>query len=116
MPYAILFLEDINEPSYKIDRMLNQLWQSGLLRDVNGIIFGYFTNCSYDEGDFTTQEILQHYADLAKKPTACGLPVGHDMNNMSLPVGTSVCLQVTNAATSLSFTSPLFQSRETKNI
>ena len=113
---AILFLEDINEPSYKIDRMLNQLWQSGLLRDVNGIIFGYFTNCSYDEGDFTTQEILQHYADLAKKPTACGLPVGHDMNNMSLPVGTSVCLQVTNTATSLSFTSPLFQSRETKKI
>ena len=96
--------------------MLNQLWQSGLLRDVNGIIFGYFTNCSYDEGDFTTQEILQHYADLAKKPTACGLPVGHDMNNMSLPVGTSVCLQVTNTATSLSFTSPLFQSRETKKI
>lgn len=111
---AILFLEDINEPSYKIDRMLNQLWQSGLLRDVNGIIFGYFTNCSYDEGDFTTQEILQHYADLAKKPTACGLPVGHDMNNMSLPVGTSVCLQVTNTATSLSFTSRFFSPAKLK--
>ena len=100
---------------YKIDRMLNQLWQSGLLRDVNGIISDTSQIAPTTKVTLRRRN-LTHYADLAKKPTACGLPVGHDMNNMSLPVGTSVRLQVTNTATSLSFTSPLFQSRETKKL
>ena len=70
---AILVLEDMNEPSYKVDRMLNQLWQSGLSKDVNGIIFGAFTGSSYDKGDFTTEDVLKYYATLAGKTAASGL-------------------------------------------
>ena len=64
---AILVLEDMNEPSYKADRMLNQLWQSDLSKDVNGIIFGAFTGSSYDKGDFTPEDVLKYYATLAGK-------------------------------------------------
>ncbi len=112
---AILVLEDINEPSYKIDRMLNQLWQSGLLKDVNGIAFGAFTGSSHDNGDFTTEEVLKYYAALAGKPAASGLAIGHITDNTSLPLGTRATLSVTETSASLSFSSSLFEDRLTRN-
>src|SRR6185436_9817325 len=42
---AILFLEDIDEPYYRIDRFLTQLWLSGRLEGVAGVAFGKFTRC-----------------------------------------------------------------------
>ena len=112
---AILVLEDINEPSYKVDRMLNQLWQSGLLKDVNGIVFGAFTGSSYDKGDFTTEDVLKYYATLAGKTAASGLTIGHITDNTSLPLGARATLSVTETSASLSFSSPLFEDRLTKN-
>ena len=82
-PYAldgtgcILVLEDTGESSYRIDRMMNQLWQSGLLSRVSAIVYGDFTASSHDDGDFTTDEVLDYYAHLARVPAIKGLPVGH---------------------------------------
>lgn len=111
-PYAlqgkgkILVLEDVNEPSYKIDRMLNQLWQSGLLQDVEAIAYGNFINCPADPGDFTTEEILAYYAALAGKPAIKGLPVGHGTENATLPLGTKALLQSDKENVTLAFIEP----------
>ena len=86
---ALLFIEDAGEPSYKIDRLLQQLWQNGLLSRVNGILLGDFIGGEEDEeeGDFTKDEVLEYYARLIGKPVIKGLPAGHGRNNMFLPLG-----------------------------
>ncbi len=89
---ALLFLEEVGEGSYRIDRMMNQLLQGGLLQRVSGIIFGEFKNCPCDPGDFTTEEVLAHYARLSGKPAIKGLPAGHGVNNMFLPLGVHAVL------------------------
>ena len=95
-PYAldgmgcILVLEDTGEDAYRIDRMLNQLWQSGLLSRVAAIAYGDFTDCPNDPGDFTTDQVLDYYAHLAGKPAIKGLPVGHTKDKAFVPYGVKV--------------------------
>lgn len=84
---AILVLEDVNEDAYRIDRMMQQLWQNGLLKRVSAIVYGDFLDCGNDPGDFTTEEVLIYYARLAGKPAVKGAPVGHGMDNAFLPFG-----------------------------
>jgi muramoyltetrapeptide carboxypeptidase len=69
---TVLFLEDVNEPVYKIDRMLRQLELAGKLGHVNGIVFGTMANCGDDIAQ-QLEEILHWF----KKPIAFGLPSGH---------------------------------------
>lgn len=108
-PYAldgtgyILVLEDTGESSYRIDRMMNQLWQSGLLSRVSAIVYGDFTASSHDEGDFTTDEVLDYYAHLAQVPAIKGLPVGHTSNKAFIPYGITVYLNASGPEASLSF-------------
>lgn len=89
---CILVLEDVGEESYRIDRMMQQLWQSGLLKRVSAIAYGEFRHCSHDPGDFTTEEVLQYYARLAGKPTITGVPSGHGEDNLFLPLGVKATL------------------------
>lgn len=84
---CILVLEDVGEESYRIDRMMNQLWQNGLLQQVEGIVYGDFTDCGHDPGDFTTDEVLTYYAKKAEKPAVRGLPFGHGTDKACLPIG-----------------------------
>lgn len=81
---CLLFLEEVNELPYKIDRLLNQLWQSGLLTRASGIIYGDFTECG-DAAELFS--VLKYYAVLAKKPALLGLAAGHGFFNMFLPLG-----------------------------
>lgn len=85
---ALLFLEDVGEEPYRLDRMLNQLYQSGLLNRVNGIIFGDFTDCENDNANgLQLENVLEHYAKISGKPTIIGFPAGHGKNNAFLPFG-----------------------------
>lgn len=86
---ALLFLEDDGEDSYRIDRMLNQLWQNGLLQRVNGILLGDFLDADNDleVGDYTLEEVLTYYAQLCNKPVIKGVPSGHGLDNAFLPLG-----------------------------
>lgn len=84
---AILVLEEVGEDAYRVDRMMQQLWQSGVLHRIRGLVYGEFVQCGHDPGDFTTEEVLQYYAKLAGKPTIAGLPVGHGEDNLFLPLG-----------------------------
>lgn len=96
---SILFLEDIGEDAYAIDRMLRQLWQNGLLKNIKGLIFGEFTHCQPNKQDpyeFTVKEILQQYANLAKVPTIYNFPAGHDRTNAFLPLGVNATINITD--------------------
>jgi muramoyltetrapeptide carboxypeptidase len=85
----LLFLEDISEKPYRIDRMLTQLRQSGLLKKVNGLALGIFADCKADPGD-ETLKLKETLADRLKplsKPTQYGYPFGHIKHQCILPVG-----------------------------
>lgn len=87
---AILFLEDVEEAPYRIDRMLTQLSLAGVLRKVAGVVFGQCTNCgasgpSY--GGFTLSEVLQQHLVPLGVPAFQGAAFGHVANQFSLPVG-----------------------------
>ena len=89
---ALLLLEEVGEKPYRIDRMLNQLWQSGLFQRVNGILLGDFVGCETNEDGtdartFTLDEVLKYYAELSGKPVIRGVPAGHGKDNMYLPLG-----------------------------
>jgi muramoyltetrapeptide carboxypeptidase len=96
---AILFLEDVGEPAYRVDRMLLQLERSGVLAGVAGLAFGRFT-CDGDSAEAPTVEVpttveepsqvggvLAEVADRAGVPSVADLPFGHVRSNLVLPVG-----------------------------
>ncbi len=90
---AIVFLEDIGEKPYRIDRMLTQLLYSGRLDRVAGICLGTFSNC----GDIaavnsTIRERLQSMT----VPVVSGFPAGHGMPCLTLPLGVEATLDGDN--------------------
>lgn len=95
---AILFLEDVNEAEYRIDRMMTQLSQSGILGRVAGVVFGQCTNCTNPGppyGNFTIYEVLeQHLAPLGV-PAFQGAMIGHISHQISLPVGVQAEIDAT---------------------
>ena len=86
---AILFLEDIGERTYRVDRMLWQIYLSGALKGCRGIVFGECTDCleSSASGSRELDEILAEIAELAEVPCISGAPIGHIDNQWTLPVG-----------------------------
>ncbi|MBR5913336.1 MAG: hypothetical protein IKZ58_03085 [Selenomonadaceae bacterium] len=109
---ALLLIEDVGEKPYRLDRMLYQLYQSGLLNRVNGILFGDFTNCKKDKANgLTLENVLEHYAKLSGKPTIMGLPAGHDKHNTFLPLGVHAIMKAdSNGKAKLIIDEPTFKS------
>lgn len=87
---AILFIEDVEEAPYRIDRMLTQLTLAGVLGKVAGVVFGQCSSCTASGpsyGGFTLSQVLeQHLAPLGV-PAFQGAMFGHVANQFSLPVG-----------------------------
>jgi len=89
----IVFIEEINEAPYKIDRLLTQLIQAGKFKKVKAIIFGIFNKCEVkdfnvkNEDTFTLKEILFEKIKPLKVPAAYGFPFGHIKNQIILPIG-----------------------------
>lgn len=95
MKGAILFLEDVNERPYRIDRMLQQLRLAGVLDSLGGVLFGQCSRCDAPmEGErtlgFTLDEIVDQYLAPLGIPAFSGANVGHVSNQLSLPVGVPV--------------------------
>jgi len=95
----ILFLEDIDEPPYRIDRMLLQLRRAGKFRDCAGVIFGAFTGCepADPENSLSVDEILQELANEIKKPVVTGFQCGHILPAACLPLGAQALLDAGSA-------------------
>lgn len=86
---AILVVEDVGEPVYRIDRMLRQLELGGALARVAGIAFGHFTEVR--DGDDSASRgldaVLREAADLAGVPAVAGIPLGHIADQWTVPLG-----------------------------
>lgn len=86
---CILVLEDVGEPTYRIDRMLRQLALRGAFARVAGIAHGQFTEGT-EPGDASScalDDILQEAADIAGVPAVAGIPIGHMDDQWTLPLG-----------------------------
>jgi muramoyltetrapeptide carboxypeptidase len=86
---TILFIEDVAEPAFRIDRMLMQLKLAGKLESVRGIIFGEMLKCGPREsGDYILQQVVQRVVGDLGVPVAYGLKSGHvSRTNFTLPLG-----------------------------
>ncbi|WP_053956102.1 S66 peptidase family protein [Inediibacterium massiliense] len=91
----ILFIEDVAEPPFKIDRMLTQLYLAGKLQDCEGFILGDFNNCN-DEDGFTLLEVLKMIIEPFNKPTIYNFKSGHCEPTITLPLGMVCELDATN--------------------
>lgn len=93
---GILFLEDVGEHPYRIERMLAQLWQAGVLASQNAIVLGQFTDYRLSEHDngFTFDKVKSWLRKVVKTPVVAGLPYGHVPLKATLPVGRQVGLAV----------------------
>lgn len=97
----ILFLEDVGEAPYRLDRFLTQLALTGLLDRLAGIILGTFIDCGAPE------MIWQRVAELTRDahiPLWANFPVGHGRHNMTLAIGSQIMMD--SATGTLSWTSP----------
>jgi muramoyltetrapeptide carboxypeptidase len=99
----ILFLEDVNEYLYNIDRMMIQLKRSGKLQNLVGLIVGSFSECQDNNVPFgkTANEIIQEAVADYDFPVCYGFPVGHEANNWAMPCGREMSLFVEEYGVSL---------------
>ncbi len=84
---AILFLEDVGERPYRLDRMWQHLALAGAFEKVKGIALGEFVECEEKGGKWTAAEILRELAEETGLPCVAELPVGHGDRNRPLPLG-----------------------------
>jgi muramoyltetrapeptide carboxypeptidase len=86
---AILFLEDVGEDLYRVDRMFAHLRLSGALRQLAGVLIGRFTDLhrSNRDGALGFDEVLANYLSPLRIPVAYGFPVGHIDDQWTLPLG-----------------------------
>lgn len=88
----ILFIEEIGERTYCVDRMLTQLRLAGKFKDCAGIVFGDFNDCPVEYPDFglTLEEVIRDCAASSGKPIFTGLQAGHVTPKITLPLGVRV--------------------------
>ncbi|MCX7885339.1 MAG: LD-carboxypeptidase [Caloramator sp.] len=88
----ILFIEDIGEEPYRVDRMLQQLRLCGTFKNVKAIILGQFTDCSpkHEEKSLSFNQVIEDFFSNIKKPIYCGLLAGHDKNKITIPLNVNV--------------------------
>jgi len=93
---GVLFLEDVNEHPYRIERSLLQLHQAGVLDAQKAVVLGRFTEwrkSPLDRG-YSLASVVQHLRSVTKTPILIGLPFGHVPTKVTMPVGARVQLLV----------------------
>ncbi|MFJ7729054.1 LD-carboxypeptidase [Neobacillus sp. NPDC097160] len=84
----LLLIEDVNEEPRSVDRMLNQLYLAGKLKDACGILIGDFCDCTPKRNlSLSLDEVITHYVQLAQKPAIKGFMMGHCNPHIALPLG-----------------------------
>jgi muramoyltetrapeptide carboxypeptidase len=101
---AILFLEDVGEEPYRIDRMLTQLRLAGKLEQAAGIVFGECVDCGPSEfrpfvaAGFSLGEVIDAMLGPLQIPVLFGLTIGHTADQMTLPMGLRTTLDTETAS------------------
>ena len=100
---AILFLEDIGEYKYNIDRMMLQLKRSGMLKNLAGLVVGGFTQTKDSDPAFgaTVYQIIEAAVAAYNYPVCYDFPVSHDKENYAIKHGMEYALEVTAKKVSL---------------
>lgn len=84
---AILFLEDVGEDVYRVDRMLTQLKLSGILQELNGFVFGKCTECGQNANSLSLKEVFDDHLKELHIPAFYGAMISHEEQNSTIPVG-----------------------------
>ena len=95
-PGGVLFIEDVNEHPYRVERLLTQLLYAGVLAQQQAVIFGQFTSytlVAHDKG-FKLQSVVDWLRHQITAPVLTQLPYGHVETKVCLPVGAQVKLSV----------------------
>lgn len=97
---AVLFLEDVGEAAYRVDRMLTGLWLGGHLQQLSALVFGDFRPPKGEsedvdmplipEGTFTMAQVFANLKQWIKAPIFTGLYTGHIRDKLTLPIGATV--------------------------
>jgi len=93
---GVLFVEDVNEHPYRVERMLSQLLLAGIIGKQKAIVLGQFTDfrlTAHDKG-FKLQSVVDWLRGQTPVPVITGMPFGHVPTKVLLPVGTKVSLSV----------------------
>jgi muramoyltetrapeptide carboxypeptidase len=86
---SILFLEEVGEDIYRVDRMLTQMKLAGILDQLNGFVFGKCTDCDPGGGygSFTLDEVYNHHIKPLNIPAWSGAMIGHISKKFTVPIG-----------------------------
>ncbi len=101
---CIVFIEDVGEATYRIDRALMQLFASGAFVGVRGFAFGRFTEVPESTADRPVADVLVEIAERLDVPAVCDFPIGHIEHNWTVPLG--VAAELDAAAATLTITEP----------
>lgn len=85
---CVLFIEDVSERPYRLDRMLTQLTHAGILANAAAIVFGEFPDCGEPNGEVLARHVLESFAEAFDGPVLVGFPSGHTTGpTWTLPFG-----------------------------
>jgi muramoyltetrapeptide carboxypeptidase len=101
---AILIVEDVGEPLYRLDRMLQQLLLAGALDGCKAIAFGDFSGAEKDSGIGGVDELFAAVATRLDVPCLAGIPVGHIPEQWTIPLGATATLDTAGRKLSVTLT------------
>ncbi|AKM32168.1 muramoyltetrapeptide carboxypeptidase [Pandoraea faecigallinarum] len=103
---GVLFVEDVNEPPYRVERMLYQLHQSGILARQRALVLGDFSQyrlTDYDNG-YDMATVIESMRRVIGIPIVTDMPFGHCPDKLTLPVGGQARVQTSGAQVTLTLT------------
>ena len=92
---ALLLLEEVDEAPHRVDRMLTQLFNAGILKSINGLLFGQFTDCNPADPSkpfLSTDQVLADAVARLPIPVLTNLRYGHIPKKLTIPIGVRACL------------------------
>ena len=100
----ILFLEDVGEDIYRMDRMITQLKLAGILNQLSGFVFGKCTDCPPSKGGYgslTMEDIYNDHITPLNVPAFSGSMIGHIKDKFTVPVGIKATIDATKGSITL---------------
>ncbi|WP_282017460.1 S66 peptidase family protein [Salegentibacter mishustinae] len=100
----IIYLEDVGEQIYAVDRMMSQLQLGGVLDKISGFVFGKCTSCNpggSGYGSLTMEEVIDHYIKPLNIPAFSGAMIGHIDDNVTIPNGLKAKINATKGSIEL---------------
>ncbi len=99
---AVIFLEEVNEPLYRIDRMLMQLKLNGIFERISGLVLGHFISTNSEDQRVEVETLVLELTRHLSFPVISGFPHGHALPNLTLPHGAIVDMDTRNPSLSVS--------------